>query len=421
MGSATELQNLRVDYLALDARVYALEHAGGQQLITSAILNAAYMGAWTTPNVSGPGPAARHIAGSQAVHIREGGDILLKADPTDRIGYARFPKPTPSLGPLAETPISPTWHELPEPSLGNLPPSVPQNYGWLRSNGHEYVSIKSYYATSGVDYPSQMRDGIGLYACPSTISEAVCGVKDPTHHNKIAGAMCYPPPRLASQYDYFLTLVGTPGLGSASWGLSLAGVDWSSGNPVATPFLMHDRWNVAPYYDEIIWVRGVAWIETDNLRGVLFTAMKPSGHVWYGYNNGLNGSSPYHFYNRDPVSGAIYETAVDPATQTPNKYWTWKSVEPATQLRDPWAPNNKGYRAENYERGIWIVDPQKLQLGNYQVLPEQWYSVENKLPPGTDPRQEVTASWEGGVLMVGCANAWATGNSTVPVFLEFAL
>jgi hypothetical protein len=143
-------------------------------------------------------------------------------------------------------------------------------------------------------------------------------------------------------------------------------------------------------WDNVTSVRGAAWIELENRGAVIFTAQRSVGHVWYGLPE-----------ITDQKTGNAYIDRVN---------------------------KNKGYHAESYSQGLWVMDPQQV-LKAYQgkirpvdVKPVEWIdfndlgiTLENMPANGW-----VTASYRDGRLIVGIQAGFPDKDGLrTPLMLEF--
>lgn len=437
MNTVLQMFNRRAVLCHLALVLVTVTIAGAQsQVLAKSDLLQAYRGRWAVPWVAGPNAASgghdfRRTGFSTGVHIQlPDGRIGLKSSSLDLYGYSLFTPPAPRTGAavgVANT-SSFTWAELPRPSLANTPQaSGTQNHGWYRDrSGVEYVSMNAYYAVGIENFPSQMRAGNGFYTL--TGNTVVPDIDLPYFHNKVAGAICAPAEGDRSRWDYLLTLTNIAGAGTSSAGLSLYGVKWrADSGGVVRPFgdaiIVHAMPNhVASYWDNIFSVRGCAWIDTTvggvRRRGIIFTGTRSKGAVWYGNGDG-----------RENDVGRYYNKPLDwPASPL---YLTDTRTD--RTVSDPTGAE-KGYHAEDYDRFVAIVDPAKLEKGNFQVQPEEiislqdlgWLSNVNgydgRAVAESSHRSEVVASYDNktGKLLLGVENGYrASFYESAPLFLEF--
>ncbi len=393
---------------------------------------AAYQGRWVVPNAKEPkaaegGHDSRRTGYSTAVHVlMPDGKIRLKTHVYDLFGYALIDPPAPVLGPNPAVAGLLGFGEIAPPSLANTPTSSgSRNHGWyIDPEGNEFVSMKAYYATAGVNFPSQMKNGNGFYR---VTGKPIPGISNPYHHNKVAGYICAPPTSQPGRWDYMLGLVGTPGNGTASAGISLVGVKWKAEGAEEKPFaealIMHDWGNkVAGYSDSMLQIRGCAWIET-SLAGkpkqaIIFLANRAKGILWYGRGDGyLPSRKKYINKPSDYPKAPLYYTT-EPTNET---------------LNDPYS-NAKGYHAEDIDRGFFIIDASKLEQGDFQVYPEDWVSLDelgwldnvnnwnHELVKNSNRRGGITASYDatsGKLLMAASGGYKSSRYESTPLFLEF--
>ena len=394
----------------------------------------AYQGRWAIPFAPGPkaaegGHDSRRTGYSTGVHVlMPDGKIRLKTHVNDLFGYAVIDPPSPVLGPDVAIADLLGFGEIGPPSLANTPTSSgSRNHGWyIDPQGNEFVSMKAYYATAGIDFPSQMKNGDGFHR---VTGEPVPDILIFYHHNKVAGYMCAPPISQPGRWDYMLGLVGTPGAGTTSAGISLVGVKWktdgeSAGEkPFAEALIMHDWGNkVADYSDNMLQIRGCAWIET-SLAGkpkqaIIFMANRAKGIIWYGRGDGyLPSQNEYINKPADYPATPLYYTA-EPTAET---------------LTDPYS-NSKGNHSEDIDRGFFIIDASKLEQGNFQVYPEDWISLDelgwldnvnnwnNELVETSNRRGDISASYDaksGKLLMTASRGYSSSRYESTPLFLEF--
>jgi hypothetical protein len=90
---------------------------------------------------------------------------------------------------------------------------------------------------------------------------------------------------------------------------------------------------------------------------------------------------------------------------------------------------NKGYHAEGYRQGFWVMDPNELRrvyegkIPPWSVKPREWIDLAELgvMVEGSDPVGWVTASYRDGRLILGVEGGYAgkSGSSRLPLMLEF--
>jgi hypothetical protein len=371
--------------------------AGQLRVLGRADFLKAFRGVWVPPDVAQP----HTFTGSYATHEQsaDGVHVYLKCHPKDYRAYGVLRVPTPVItrdvrqvprGELVE------WREFGVPQKVVNKSGVHQ-YGFLETEKGIFLTFKSYYAVSGEDFPSQVfvdRDG-KMFGCHSLSGAGVAGISDLYHHNKVAGYICRPPAWM--KVDYLVGMCGTPGSRKTSAGPSLYGVTFDRGVPAgesqkASPILSYDPGRHAMQgWDNVTAVRGAAWIEHQGVGAVIFSARRSVGHVWYGMDE-----------HTDTKTGVSYRDALNA---------------------------NKGYHAEGYRQGFWVMDPNELRrvyegkIPPWSVKPREWIDLAELgvMVEGSNPVGWVTASYRDGRLILGVEGGYAgnSGSSRLPLMLEF--
>lgn len=357
----------------------------------------AFRGVWTPPEVAHP----HTFSGSYATHEQsaDGMHVYLKCHPKEYRAYGVLHVPEPVV--TREVRAVPRarlveWREFGVPQKVVNKSGVHQ-YGFLETEKGTFLTFKSYYAVSGEDFPSQVfvdRDR-KMYGCYTLRGEGVMGISDLYHHNKVAGYICRPPSWM--KVDYLVGLCGTPGSQKSSAGPSLYGVTFdrevaAGMSQKALPILSYDPGRSAMQgWDNVTSVRGAAWIEIEGAGAVIFSARRSVGHVWYG-----------HAEHKDTRTGVSY--------------------------RDP-LNANKGYHAEGYRQGFWVMDPNEMRSvyeGKQHpssVKPIAWIDLAEMgvMVEGGNPVGWVTASYRDGRLILGIEGGYAgnSGFDRLPLMLEF--
>ncbi len=357
----------------------------------------AYCGVWVPPEVANP----HTFWGSFGTHEQseDGEYVYLKCHPKDYRAYGvlRVPEPVVTRD-VREVPRAELveWREFGVPEKVVDKSGIHQ-YGFLETEKGIFLTFKSYYAVSGEDFPSQAfvdRDG-KMFGCNTLGGKGVAGIADLYHHNKVAGYICRPPSWM--KVDYLVGMCGTPGSRKTSAGPSLYGVTFDRGisageSQQATPILSYDPGRHAmPGWDNVTSVRGAAWIEREGAGAVIFSARRSVGHVWYGH--------PEH---EDTKTGVVYRDTLNA---------------------------NKGYHAEGYRQGFWVMDPAELRMvyegkiPPWSVKPREWIDLTELgvMVEGSNPVGWVTASYRDGRLILGVEGGYAgnSGSKRLPLMIEF--
>jgi len=357
----------------------------------------AFRGVWGPPIVESP----HTFTSSFATHeqAEDGEHVYLKCHARQFRSYGVLLPPEPVITRnVSEVPKASLveWRELGLPEK-LVDKSGVHQYGFLETSKGTYLTFKPYYSVSGEDFPSQVfmdRDG-KMYGCNTLRGNAVSGIADLYHHNKVAGYICRPPKWM--KVDYLVGMCGTPGARKTSAGPSLYGVTFDTNVPAgepqkATMILSYDpERGRMQGWDNVTSIRGAAWIELDGAGAVIFTARRSVGHVWYG--------RPEH---TDDKTGAKYYDKIN---------------------------SSKGYHAEGYCQGFWVMDPHELRqvyegkISPSGVKPREWIDLEELgvVLDNNNSSGWVTASYRDGRLILGVEGGFA-GNSRsgrLPLMLEF--
>jgi hypothetical protein len=206
--------------------------------------------------------------------------------------------------------------------------------------------------------------------------------------------MCRPPKGIDA--DYLVGLCGTPGSSKTSAGPSLFAVDFDTKIPPgnsqkATAMIAYNPGRGAMEgWDNVTSIRGAAWIELENRSAVIFTARRSVGYVWYGKDEFI-----------DQKTGKKYKDLIN---------------------------LNKGYHAESYTQGFWIMDPRQVlkayqgKISPMDVKPVEWIdfkdlgiTLDNMPSNGW-----VTASYRNGRLIVGIEAGFPDKDGLkTPLMLDF--
>jgi len=366
------------------------------KILTAADFREAFRGVWAPPS----GPLRKSFSGSYATHEQsiDGKHIYMKGHQKEYLTYGVLLPPEPRITRNAsEVPRAQLveWRKIPAPT-NLVDKSGIHQYGFLETEKGLFFTFKPFYAVSGEDFPSQVfvdHDG-NVFGCSKLTGPPKADLKELYHHNKVAGYMCRPPKGIDA--DYLVGLCGTPGSSKSSAGPSLYAVNFDpqipQGNPQhATPMMVFNPGHGAMKgWDNVTSVRGAAWIELENQHAVIFTARRSIGHVWYGKDKFV-----------DQKTGKDYTDSIN---------------------------HNKGYHAEAYAQGFWIIDPQEvLKAYNGEILPlnvqpVHWIDfrdlgiVLNDMPSNG----WVTASYRDGRLIVGIEAGFPDKDgSRTPLMLDF--
>jgi hypothetical protein len=366
------------------------------KILTAADFREAFRGVWAPPS----GPLRKSFSGSYATHEQsiDGKHIYMKGHQKEYLTYGVLLPPEPRITRNAsEVPRAQLveWRKIPAPT-NLVDKSGIHQYGFLETEKGLFFTFKPFYAVSGEDFPSQVfvdHDG-NVFGCSKLTGPPKSDLKELYHHNKVAGYMCRPPKGIDA--DYLVGLCGTPGSSKSSAGPSLYAVNFDpqipQGNPQhATPMMVFNPGHGAMKgWDNVTSVRGAAWIELENQHAVIFTARRSIGHVWYGKDKFV-----------DQKTGKDYTDSIN---------------------------HNKGYHAEAYAQGFWIIDPQEvLKAYNGEILPlnvqpVHWIDfrdlgiVLNDMPSNG----WVTASYRDGRLIVGIEAGFPDKDGQrTPLMLDF--
>lgn len=357
----------------------------------------AFRGVWGPPIVGSP----HTFTSSYATHEQseDGEHVYLKCHARQFRSYGVLLPPEPVITrDVSEVPKASLveWRELGLPEK-LVDKSGVHQYGFLETSKGTYLTFKPYYSVSGEDFPSQVfmdRDG-KMYGCNTLRGKAVTGIADLYHHNKVAGYICRPPKWM--KVDYLVGMCGTPGARKTSAGPSLYGVTFDTNIPAGEPqkasmILSYDpERGRMQGWDNVTSIRGAAWIELDGAGAVIFTARRSVGHVWYGH--------PEH---TDDKTGVKYHDKIN---------------------------SNKGYHAEGYCQGIWVMDPYELRqvyegkIPPSGVKPREWIDLKELgvVLENNNSAGWVTASYRDGRLILGVEGGFAgnPGSGRLPLMIEF--
>ena len=366
------------------------------KVLTTADFRNAFRGVWAPPS----GQMRKSFSGSYGTHEQsiDGKHIYMKGHQKEYLTYGVLLPPEPRITRKAsEVPRAKLieWRKIPAPT-NLVDKSGIHQYGFLETEKGLFFTFKPFYAVSGEDFPSQVfvdHDG-KVFGCNKLTGHPIPELQEPYHHNKVAGYMCRPPKGIAA--DYLVGLCGTPGSHKTSAGPSLYAVNFDLDVPPgqsqqALPMI---AFNPGPHamkgWDNVTSIRGAAWIELENRSAVIFTARRSVGHVWYGHDE-----------FDDKKTGKKYKDLIN---------------------------HNKGYHAESYSQGFWIMDP-KQALKAYEgkirpmdVQPVQWIDFKELGVTLDDmpPNGWVTASYRDGRLIVGIEAGFPDRDGLrTPLMLEF--
>jgi hypothetical protein len=367
-----------------------------KKVLTASDFRKAFRGVWAPPS----GQLRKSFSGSYATHEQsiDGKHIYMKGHQKEYLTYGVLLPPEPLITRNAsEVPRAQLveWRRIPAPT-NLVDKSGIHQYGFLETEKGLFFTFKPFYAVSGEDFPSQVfvdHDG-NVFGCNKLTGPPKSELKELYHHNKVAGYMCRPPKGL--QADYLVGLCGTPGSSKSSAGPSLYAVNFApqipQGSPQhAIPMMVFNPGHGAMIgWDNVTTVRGAAWIELENRHAVIFTARRSIGHVWYGKDSFV-----------DQKTGKYYKDLIN---------------------------HNKGYHAEDYAQGLWIMDPQEVlkaysgEMLPLNVQPVHWIDfrdlgiVLNDMPSNG----WVTASYRDGRLIVGIEAGFPDKDGLrTPLMLDF--
>jgi len=356
-----------------------------KSVLTKQDILAAYQGAWTVNNKDRGEQALQRFGYSDSVHeiALDQKHFYIKGHSHDTFNFATVVPPSPSKN-LQSIPVATEtkWGRLADKSAVPAWGST-SGYGMLETPTGFYLTFKSYYAVSPADYPSQcMRTETGI--TPLKMLTGLANAKLPHlyHHNKVAGYMARP--QMCMKASYLAGLCGTAGLALSSYGPSLYAVDFESGS--AKPLLCYGIDSKLPEWDEVMQVRGCAWIETAGKHAVIFSALRSKGAVWYGEPDSSKGPKP--------TVGVRYF----------DKY-----------------RNAKGQHAEGYDPILMIYNPNDFNSENpSSARPTEIISLrdEGLLPLDVYPTDNVTASYSLGRLTIGVQGG-VKAMEPLPLFLDF--
>ncbi len=366
------------------------------KVLTTADFLKAFRGVWAPPS----GQMRKSFSGSYGTHEQsiDGKHIYMKGHQKEYLTYGVLLPPEPRITRNAsEVPRAKLieWRRIPAPTnLVDL--SGIHQYGFLETEKGQFFTFKPFYAVTGEDFPSQVfvDHDSNIFGCNRLTGPPVSRLTDIYHHNKVAGYMCRPPKGIDA--EYLVGLCGTPGSSKSSAGPSLFAVKFDTKIPQeqaqqATAMIVYNPGPGAMKgWDNVTSIRGAAWIELENRGAVIFTALRSVGHVWYGKDEFV-----------DQKTGQEYKDQVN---------------------------HNKGYHAESYSQGFWIMDPQQLlkayhgKIHPMEVQPVQWIDFK-ELGVTLDDTPHygwVTASYRDGRLIVGIEAGFPDKNGLrTPLMLEF--
>jgi len=367
-----------------------------KSILTKTDFHKAFRGVWAPPS----GQLRKSFSGSYSTHEQsiDGKHIYMKGHQNEYLTYGVLLPPEPRITRNAsEVPRAQLveWRRIPAPT-NLVDKSGIHQYGFLETEKGLFFTFKPFYAVSGEDFPSQVfvdHDG-NVFGCNKLTGPPISQMTDLYHHNKIAGYMCRPPKGISA--DYLVGLCGTPGSSKTSAGPSLFAVNFDTkippGNPQkATAMIAYNPGRGAMEgWDNVTSIRGAAWIELEDRSAVIFTARRSVGYVWYGSDEFV-----------DQKTGKEYKDRIN---------------------------SNKGYHAESYSQGFWVMDPQQV-LKAYQgkirpmdVKPVEWIDFKDLGITLEDmpPNGWVTASYRDGRLIVGIEAGFPdTDILRTPLMLEF--
>jgi hypothetical protein len=396
LSMAAPYQNVTFATTRSDSEDYKQSPSTAKKVLTAADFRKAFRGVWAPPS----GQLRKSFSGSYATHEQsiDGKHIYMKGHQKEFLTYGVLLPPEPRITRIAsQVPRAQLveWRRIPAPT-NLVDKSGIHQYGFLETEKGLFFTFKPFYSVSGEDFPSQVfvdHDG-NVFGCNKLTGPPKSEIEELYHHNKVAGYMCRPPKGL--QADYLVGLCGTPGSSISSAGPSLYAVNFDpqipQGSPQhATPMMVFNPGHGAMKgWDNVTSVRGAAWIELENRHAVIFTARRSIGHVWYGKDKIV-----------DQKTGKDYKDLVN---------------------------HNKGYHAEAYAQGLWIIDPQEVlkaysgEILPLNVQPVQWIDfrdlgiVLNDMPSNG----WVTASYRDGRLIVGIeAGFLDKDGSRTPLMLDF--
>ena len=366
------------------------------KVLTTADFRKAFRGVWAPPS----GQMRKSFSGSYGTHEQsiDGKHIYMKGHQKEYLTYGVLLPPEPRITRNAsEVPRAKLieWRRIPAPTnLVDL--SGIHQYGFLETEKGQFFTFKPFYAVTGEDFPSQVfvDHDSNIFGCNRLTGPPVSRLTDIYHHNKVAGYMCRPPKGIDA--EYLVGLCGTPGSSKSSAGPSLFAVKFDTKIPQeqaqqATAMIVYNPGPGAMKgWDNVTSIRGAAWIELENRGAVIFTALRSVGHVWYGKDEFV-----------DQKTGQEYKDQMN---------------------------HNKGYHAESYSQGFWIMDPQQLlkayhgKIHPMEVQPVQWIDFK-ELGVTLDDIPHygwVTASYRDGRLIVGIEAGFPDKNGLrTPLMLEF--
>ena len=204
--------------------------------------------------------------------------------------------------------------------------------------------------------------------------------------------MGYLPPDIPG--DYLVGLCGSAGAGSSSGGPSLYVVQFDDtknpGEYQSAKSLL--SYNITDHalaeWNNTMMCRGVAWIETTQFKGVLFSVSIGKGYIWYGERS--------------------------------------HTAEDGTSYYDPYV-GVKSFHAVDYEQQIWVYDPDDLRavfngtMQPYMPQPKHIFSLE-QYEFFDKPHEPVTLTFRDGRLTVALAEGYRRVNQQYeyqPLILEF--
>ena len=385
-------------------KVEANKSTGPTRLLSREDFRKAFRGVWAPPVVNST-IVSQTFSGSYATHEQslDGKHIYLKGHQKEFLRYGVLTPPEPVITRTASSVPQAKlveWRNLPAPP-NLVDRSGIHQYGFLEAAKGLYLTFKAFYAVSGEDHPSQVfvdRAGT-VFGSNKLNGPDVPKLPALYTHNKVAGYMCRPPKGVDA--DYLVGLSGTPGSRWSSAGPSLYAVKFDTQVPLgqaqnATAMMAYEPGPEAMAgWDNITSVRGCAWIEIGDRQAVIFTGRRSVGHVWYGMPDFV-----------DPKTGKAYHDPTNP---------------------------NKGYHAEGYSQGFWIMDPVDVlkayrgEIRPMDVKPVEWVAFEELgvlLENGsTEPARSsgwVAASYRDGRLIVGIEAGYPlSGGLKMPLMLEF--
>jgi hypothetical protein len=367
-----------------------------KSILTKTDFHKAFRGVWAPPS----GQLRKSFSGSYSTHEQsiDGKHIYMKGHQNEYLTYGVLLPPEPRITRNAsEVPRAQLveWRRIPAPT-NLVDKSGIHQYGFLETEKGLFFTFKPFYAVSGEDFPSQVfvdHDG-NVFGCNKLTGPPISQMTDLYHHNKIAGYMCRPPKGISA--DYLVGLCGTPGSSKTSAGPSLFAVNFDTKIPPgnsqkATAMIAYNPGRDAMEgWDNVTFIRGAAWIELEDRSAVIFTARRSVGYVWYGSDEFV-----------DKKTGKEYKDRIN---------------------------SNKGYHAESYSQGFWVMDPQQV-LKAYQgkirpmdVKPVEWIDFKDLGITLEDmpPNGWVTASYRDGRLIVGIEAGFPdTDILRTPLMLEF--